>query len=83
METTKTFEGEVLIPVGCDLHPWRRSYITCSAPVLRGHQGGRFVRDQEPPPAITSRGEPSEAENHHCQVTVKDGDAKLDLPFKS
>jgi len=29
METTKTFDKEeVMIPVGCDVHPWMRSYIS-------------------------------------------------------
>jgi plastocyanin len=29
METTRTFDKkEVLIPVGCDVHPWMRSYIS-------------------------------------------------------
>ena len=50
METTKTFDKEeIMIPVGCDVHPWMRSYIAVLEPsVLRGHQGGRLVRDQEP-----------------------------------
>ena len=29
MESTKTFDKkEVMIPVGCDVHPWMRSYIS-------------------------------------------------------
>jgi plastocyanin len=29
METTKTFDkAEVMIPVGCDVHPWMRAYIS-------------------------------------------------------
>ena len=66
METTKTFDKEeVMIPVGCDVHPWMRSYISVLEPsVLRGHQGGRHVRDQEPARRrVRGRGEPREAED--------------------
>ena len=31
METTKVFDKpELLIPVGCDVHPWMRAYISVS-----------------------------------------------------
>jgi plastocyanin len=86
METIKTFaEEEILIPVGCDVHPWMRSYIAVlSHPYfavtkddgsfeIKGLPAGEYEVEANHPKLKTST----------AKVTVKDGDtAKLDLPFK-
>jgi plastocyanin len=86
METTKTFDKEeILIPVGCDVHPWMRSYIAVlSHPFfavtkedgsyeIKGLPAGEYEVVANHPKLKTST----------AKVTVKDGDtAKLDLPFK-
>lgn len=86
METTKTFDKEeILIPVGCDVHPWMRSYIAVlSHPYFAvTKEDGSFEIKGLP------AGEYEVVANHPklktsvAKVTVKDGDtAKLDLPFK-
>ena len=86
METTKTFDKEeILIPVGCDVHPWMRSYIAVlSHPYFAvTKEDGSYEIKNLPPGEY-------EVEAHHprlktttAKVTVKQGDAsKLDLPFK-
>ena len=85
METTKTFDKEeVMIPVGCDVHPWMRSYITVmSHPYfavtkedgsfeIKGLPAGEYEVEANHPKLKTTT----------AKVTVKDGDAKVDLPFK-
>ena len=85
METTKTFDKEeVMIPVGCDVHPWMRSYIAVlSHPYfavtkedgsfeIKGLPAGEYEVEANHPKLKTTT----------AKVTVKDGDAKLDLPFK-
>ena len=86
METTKTFDKEeILIPVGCDVHPWMRSYIAVlSHPYfavtkedgsfeIKGLPAGEYEVEANHPKLKTSV----------AKVTVKDNDtAKLDLPFK-
>ena len=87
METTRTFDKEeMLIPVGCDFHPWMRSYISVlSHPFfavtkddgsfeIKNLPAGEYEVEASHPRLKTTTG----------KVTVKDGDAaKLDLPFKS
>jgi plastocyanin len=86
MESTKTFDKEeILIPVGCDVHPWMRSYIAVlSHPFfavtkedgsyeIKGLPAGDYEVEANHPKLKTSV----------AKVTVKNGDtAKLDLPFK-
>ena len=86
METTKIFDKEeILIPVGCDVHPWMRSYIAVlSHPYfavtkedgsfeIKGLPAGEYEVEANHPKLKTST----------AKVTVKDGEsAKLDLPFK-
>lgn len=86
METTKTFDKEeILIPVGCDVHPWMRSYIAVlSHPYfavtkedgsfeIKGLPAGEYEVEANHPKLKTTT----------AKVTVKDGDsAQLDLPFK-
>jgi hypothetical protein len=86
METIKSFDKEeVLIPVGCDVHPWMRSYIAVlSHPFFAvTKEDGSFEIKNLPPGEY-------EVEAHHpklkattAKVSVKDGEAKLDIPFKS
>lgn len=89
MESEKTFDkAELLIPVGCDVHPWMRAYITVlSNPffAVTGEDG-----------TFTIKGLPAgeyEIEAVHGKlgkdkavagkITVKDGEAaKLDLTLK-
>jgi plastocyanin len=86
METTKTFDQEeLMIPVGCDVHPWMRSYIAVlSHPYfavtkedgsfeIKGLPAGEYEVEANHPKLKTTT----------AKVTVKDGDsAKLDLHFK-
>ena len=86
METTRTFDKEeIMIAVGCDVHPWMRSYIAVlSHPYfavtkedgsyeIKGLPAGEYEVVANHPKLKTST----------AKVTVKDSDtAKLDLPFK-
>jgi hypothetical protein len=89
METEKLFDKpELLIPVGCDVHPWMRAYIS----VL----GNPFFAVSGDDGSFTIKGLPAgeyEIEAFHGKlgtdkavsgkVTVKDGEsAKLDLTLK-
>jgi hypothetical protein len=86
MESTKNFEKpEIMIPVGCDVHPWMRAYISVfDHPfyAVTGEDG-----------AFALKGLPAgeyEVEAHHGKlksqvqkVTVKDGEtATLNFTFK-
>jgi hypothetical protein len=87
METTKSFDKEeIMIPVGCDVHPWMRSYIAVlSHPYfavtkedgsyeIKGLPAGEYEVEASHPRLKTTT----------AKVTVKDGDSSsLDLPFKS
>lgn len=86
MESTKTFDKpEIKIAVGCDVHPWMRSYIhvlshpffALSGPdgsfEIKGLPAGEYEIEavHEKLPSVTAK------------VTVKDGEAaKLDLTLK-
>jgi plastocyanin len=85
MESKRTFDkAELKIPVGCDVHPWMRSYIYVSAHpffAVSGEDGSFSIKglpagDYE----IEAIHETLGAQTG--KVTVKDGDAKLDLSFK-
>jgi hypothetical protein len=87
METTRTFDQEeIMIPVGCDVHPWMRSYIS-----VMSHPYFAVTKDDGSFEIKNLPAGEYEVEAHHpklktttAKVTVKDGDAaKLDLPFKS
>lgn len=87
METERRFDkAEVMIPVGCDVHPWMRSYIS-----VVDHPFFAVTKDDG---TFEIKGLPAgeyEVEAYHetlktmsGKVTVKDGEtAKLDLTFKS
>ena len=86
METTKTFDKEeVMIPVGCDVHPWMRSYITVlSHPYFAvTKEDGSFEIKNLPAGEYEVEANHPKLKTSTAKVTVKDGDsAKLDLPFK-
>ena len=87
MESTKTFDKpEVMIPVGCDVHPWMRSFIA-----VVGHPFFAVSKDDG---TYEIKGLPAgeyEIEAWHeklktqtQKVTVKDGEkAKADFSYKS
>jgi plastocyanin len=86
MENTHTFDKqEIMIPVGCDVHPWMRSYIS-----VVGHPFFAVSKDDG---TYEIKGLPAgdyEIEAYHEKLktmtgkaSVKDGEAaKLDLAFK-
>lgn len=86
METTKTFDKEeVMIPVGCDVHPWMRSYISVLSHPFYAvtKEDGSFEIKNLPPGEYEVEANHPKLKTTTAKVTVKDGDAKLDLPFKS
>jgi hypothetical protein len=85
MESTKTFDKqEIMIPVGCDVHPWMRSYIS-----VVDHPYFAVTKDDG---TYEIKGLPAgdyEVEAYHeklktqtQKVTVKDGDNKLDFTYQ-
>lgn len=86
METTRTFDKEeVMIPVGCDVHPWMRSYIAVlSHPFFAvTKEDGSFEIKNLPAGEYEVEANHPRLKTTTAKVTVKDGDsAKLDLPFK-
>jgi hypothetical protein len=89
MESEKTFDkAEMLIPVGCDVHPWMRAYISVlSNPffAVTGEDGSFTIKGL---PAGTYdieavHGKLGAEKAVSGTVTVKDGEAaKLDLTLK-
>jgi hypothetical protein len=84
MESEKSFDKqEVMIPVGCDVHPWMRSYIS-----VVSHPYFAVTKDDG---TYEIKGLPAgdyEVEAYHeklktqtQKVTVKDGDNKLDFTY--
>jgi plastocyanin len=86
METTRTFDKEeILIPVGCDVHPWMRSYIAVlSHPYFAvTKEDGSFEIKNLPAGEYEVEANHPKLKTTTSTVTVKAGDsAKLDLPFK-
>ena len=85
MESTKSFDKqEIMIPVGCDVHPWMRSYIS-----VVDHPYFAVTKDDG---SYEIKGLPAgdyEVEAYHeklktqtQKVTVKDGDNKLDFTYQ-
>lgn len=86
METTKSFDKEeIMIPVGCDVHPWMRSYISVLSHPFYAvtKEDGSFEIKNLPPGEYEVEANHPKLKTTTAKVTVKDGDAKLDLPFKS
>ena len=85
METTKTFDKEeILILVGCDVHPWMRSYIAVlSHPYFAvTKEDGSFEIKNLPPGEYEVEANHPKLKTTTAKVTVKDGDSKVDLAFK-
>jgi hypothetical protein len=86
MESTKTFDKkEVMFPVGCDVHPWMRAYISVN--------DNPFYAVTKDDGSFEIKGLPAgdyEIEAYHeklkgmtQKVSVKPGEnAKLDFAFK-
>jgi plastocyanin len=85
METSKTFDKpELMIPVGCDVHPWMRAYISV--------MGNPFFAVTKDDGSFELKGLPDgdyEVEAQHGKlapvsgkVSVKGGAATLDLTLK-
>ena len=63
MESTKTFDKpELMIPTGCDVHPWMRAYISVLAnPFFAVTKRGRHATRSRACPTGTTRSRPSTA----------------------
>lgn len=86
METTKTFDKEeILIPVGCDVHPWMRTYIAVVKHPFFAvtKDDGTFEIKNLPAGEYEVEAVHGKLKGTSGKVTVKDGEsAKLDLGYK-
>jgi plastocyanin len=87
MESHHTFDKpEILIPVGCDVHPWMRAYISVlSNPffAVTGEDGSYTIKDL-PAGDYEIEAAHGKLKTVVGKVSVKDGEAaKLDLTYKS
>jgi hypothetical protein len=86
MEVTRTFDqAEVMIPTGCDVHPWMRSYISVLAHpffALTGEDGSYEIKGL-PDGEYEVEAVHGQLKSTTGKVTVKGGQAsKLDFAFK-
>jgi hypothetical protein len=84
MESTKTFDKqEIMIPVGCDVHPWMRSYISVvSHPFFAvTKDDGTYEIKGLPPGDYEVEAYHEKLKTQTQKVTVKDGDNKLDFTY--
>jgi hypothetical protein len=86
METNKTFDKqEIMIPVGCDVHPWMRSYISVvSHPFFAvSKDDGSFEIKGLPAGEYEVEVVHEKLKSLTQKITVKDAEAgKLDFAFK-
>jgi plastocyanin len=86
MESTKTFDKkEVMIPVGCDVHPWMRSYISVlDHPFFAvTDEDGKFEIKGLPAGEYEIEAVHEKLKSTTGKITVKDGEsAKLDLNYQ-
>jgi hypothetical protein len=86
MESLKTFDKpEMLIPVGCDVHPWMRAYISVLLNPFFAVTGedGSFEIKGLPAGEYEIEAAHGKLKTVSSKVTVKDGEAaKLNLTFK-
>lgn len=86
MEKLKTFDkAEVMIPVGCDVHPWMRAYISVlSNPFFAvTSEDGSFEIKGLPAGEYEIEAFHGKLKSQDQKVTVKDGEAaKLNFSFK-
>ncbi len=85
MESTKTFDKpEILIPVGCDIHPWMRAFISVlSNPffAVTGDDGSYSITGL-PAGDYEIEAAHGKLKTVVGKVSVKDGEAaKLDLTY--
>ena len=86
MESTKTFDKkEVMIPVGCDVHPWMRSYISVlDNPFFAvTDEDGKYEIKGLPAGEYEVESVHEKLKSQTGKLTVKDGEkATLDLSYK-
>jgi hypothetical protein len=86
MESTKTFEKkEVMFPVGCDVHPWMRAYISVLDHPFYAitKEDGSFEIKGLPPGDYEVEAYHEKLKTQTQKVTVKAGEpAKVDFAFK-
>jgi len=86
MESTKTFDKkEVMIPVGCDVHPSMRSYISVMDNPFFAvtDEDGKYEIKGLPPGEYEVEAVHEKLKSQTGKVTVKDGEkATLDLSYK-
>ena len=86
MESTKTFDKkEVMIPVGCDVHPWMRAYISVlDHPFFAvTDEDGKYEIKNLPPGEYEVEAVHEKLKSQTGKITVKDGEkATLDLSYK-
>ena len=86
MESTKTFDKkEVMIPVGCDVHPWMRSYISVVDHPFYAvtDEDGKFEIKGLPAGEYEIEAVHEKLKSTTGKITVKDGEsAKLDLNYQ-
>jgi len=87
MESTKSFDKpEVMIPVGCDVHPWMRAYIgVLNHPFYAvTKEDGTYEIKGLPPGEYEVEAWHEKLKNQTQKITVKDGEkAKADFAYKS
>ena len=85
METSKTFDKpELMIPVGCDVHPWMRAYIMVSSHPFFGVTGddGAFELKNLPAGEYEIEALHPKLGSATAKVTVADGEsAAVELKF--
>ena len=86
MEKLQTFDKqEVMIPVGCDVHPWMRSYISVvDHPFFTvSKEDGTYEIKGLPPGEYEVEAYHGKLKTQTQKVSVKDGEtAKLDFTYK-
>jgi hypothetical protein len=85
MESVKTFDKqEIMIPVGCDVHPWMRSYISVvDHPYFAvTKDDGTYEIKGLPPGDYEVEAFHEKLKTQTQKVSVKDGDNKLDFSYQ-
>ena len=87
MEVTRSFEkAELMIPTGCEVHPWMRAYISVLAHPFFSltEEDGSYEIKALPDGDYDVEAVHSQLKSATGQVSVKDGrTSKLDLSLKS
>ena len=87
MQVTKSFEKpELMIPTGCDVHPWMRAYISVLAHPFFAvtKEDGSYEIRALPDGEYDVEAVHSQLESATGKVSVKDGrTSRLDLSLKS